>query len=59
MAKMAELFETQNSIPELDFAECAKCGTVEDWKLALAEIQKSMREDFISQIKTSKEKENN
>jgi uncharacterized protein with PIN domain len=27
MAKMAELFETQNSIPELDFAECAKCGT--------------------------------
>jgi hypothetical protein len=32
---------------------------MEDWKLALAEIQKSMREDFISQIKTSKEKENN
>jgi uncharacterized protein with PIN domain len=27
MAKMAELFETQNSIPELEFAECAKCGT--------------------------------
>jgi hypothetical protein len=26
MAKMAELFETQNSIPELDFAECAECG---------------------------------
>ena len=23
---MAELFETLNSIPELDFAECAKCG---------------------------------
>ena len=32
---------------------------MEDWKQALAEIQKSMREDFISQIKTSKEKENN
>jgi uncharacterized protein with PIN domain len=27
MAKMAELFETLNSIPELEFAECAKCGT--------------------------------
>jgi hypothetical protein len=26
MAKMAELFETLNSIPEIDFAECAKCG---------------------------------
>lgn len=24
---MAELFETLNSIPELDFAECSKCGT--------------------------------
>jgi hypothetical protein len=32
---------------------------MEDWKIALAEIQKVMREDFISQIKTSKEKENN
>jgi len=31
---------------------------MEDWKIALAEIQKSMREDFISQIKTDK-KENN
>jgi len=27
---------------------------MEDWKLALAEIQKSMREDFISQIKNDK-----
>ena len=25
---MAELFEELNSIPELDTAECAKCGTV-------------------------------
>jgi hypothetical protein len=31
---------------------------MEDWKMALAEIQKSMREDFISQIKTN-EKETN
>jgi len=31
---------------------------MEDWKIALAEIQKVMREDFISQIKTN-EKENN
>jgi len=31
---------------------------MEDWKITLAEIQKSMREDFISQIK-SNEKENN
>jgi hypothetical protein len=31
---------------------------MEDWKIALAEIQKGMREDFISQIKTN-EKENN
>jgi hypothetical protein len=28
MSKMAELFEELNSIPELDTAECAKCGTV-------------------------------
>jgi len=31
---------------------------MEDWKLALAEIQKIMREEFLSQI-NSKEKENN
>lgn len=24
---MAELFEELNSTPELEFAECAKCGT--------------------------------
>jgi hypothetical protein len=29
---------------------------MEDWKLALAEIQKSMREDFISQIKSKESK---
>jgi len=31
---------------------------MEDWKLALAEIQKSMREDFISQIKTKEQEQN-
>lgn len=31
---------------------------MEDWKIALAEIQKVMRDEFIAQIKSS-EKENN
>jgi len=30
---------------------------MEDWKLALAEIQKTMRDNFISQIVNSKESE--
>lgn len=29
---------------------------MEDWKIQLAEIQKSMREDFISQIKSKESK---
>jgi len=29
---------------------------MEDWKLALAEIQKSMREEFIAQIKPKESK---
>lgn len=28
---------------------------MEDWKIQLAEIQKSMREDFISQIKSKEQ----